>query len=267
MLVESVTLQTDPSHDLVRRPAVGIVYTPLAIAGRLTQGGTYPTVGSDDRSRCDLGIPLSRKPSRPRPRTCAGSRGCKRDELTRTSGRVNLHHSLGLSFARASGPERPERSDGLIPGLLLLLGVVIKVQRLALVPEVLINLVLSRDGTLKPFRRSLLARGRFLTMGRRKGFLGDGEGREVKLVIEFEFVAKDILDGRGNVVLVLRSVSLVRAASQQLTLNSKAFKSIVAKLAHRFSNRYVVSCPDSLTPRSCIKYSSSSGSSSSRSLY
>ena len=61
-------------------------------------------------------------------------------------------------FTGTTGPERPEGSDGLVPGLLLLLGVIVKVQSLTLVPEVLVDLVLSGNGTGKPFGRRLLSR-------------------------------------------------------------------------------------------------------------
>jgi hypothetical protein len=77
VLLESVTLQPNPCHDLMRRPAVGVV---CAMSAQVKQSErlTHPTVGSDGRLRFGLGIPLFRIPNHLQLQTCADSRGCQR---------------------------------------------------------------------------------------------------------------------------------------------------------------------------------------------
>lgn len=81
-----------------------------------------------------------------------------KDQTRMTIYGSHLHHSFRLMFTRTARPKRPQGCNGLIPRLLLLLGVIVKVQGLTLVPQVLINLVLSRNGARKPFDRGLFSR-------------------------------------------------------------------------------------------------------------
>lgn len=88
-ILESVSLESDPRHDLMRCPSVGVVCNGLA-RGKGQDASTYPTVGLDDRSRFDLGRLLFRTPDRLRLQTCADSRGYGRVKGSDTNDNLRL---------------------------------------------------------------------------------------------------------------------------------------------------------------------------------
>lgn len=116
--------------------------------------------------------------------------------------RHRLHHALSLVFTGTTGPQGKERRDRLVSTLPLLLGVIVKVERLPFVPAVLVDLLLPEGGSSVPFLRGLLPRGGFLSLAS-VSFTGDGEGRQVEIVFQIELVPEDVSDRRSNIVLVL----------------------------------------------------------------
>ena len=101
----------------------------------------------------------------------------------------HAHKLPALLLARAARPERPERGHALVQALLLLHGVVVKVQRLALVPAVLIHDALAPLRAREPLLARLYARGAARPALRRRVRLrARRERRERKVLLELELV-------------------------------------------------------------------------------
>lgn len=116
----------------------------------------------------------------------------------------NIHKLKCLILAGATRPHGPERRDRLVSALLLLGGVIVKIELLSLVPEVLIDLLLAELGSGKPLVGRLAGRRRFSP---RSGRLGiglrrDGEWSEREFILKVEVAVKDVSDGGGDIGLV-----------------------------------------------------------------
>ena len=155
------------------------------------------------------------------------------------------HHTLGLVFARTASPQGKKCRYRFVSALPPLFGVVIEVERLTLIPAVLVDLLLPKSGPAVPFFRGLLPRSGPLSFSS-VSLASNGERRQVKVVLQIELVPEDVSDCGSDIVFVLhkciqRSVSIMSYLKgfqrARLTLKSKALRSIVARLAHRFSNR------------------------------
>src|SRR4051794_27790642 len=114
------------------------------------------------------------------------------------------HKSLGLVLACTACPHGKVCCRRFVTRLPPLLGVVVKVQRLTLVPQVLIDLLLAERRSLVPLRRSLLlGSGTLSWRASSECRASDREWREVEVVVDLQLVIKDLLDSGGDVVLVL----------------------------------------------------------------
>jgi hypothetical protein len=107
-------------------------------------------------------------------------------------------------FAGTTGPQSKESSNRFVTTLPLLLGVVIKVERLPFVPTVLVDLLLPKGRSSVPLLGRLLPRSGSLTLPS-VGFTGDGEWRNIELILQVQLVAEDVTNGGSDVVFVLSS--------------------------------------------------------------
>lgn len=107
-------------------------------------------------------------------------------------------------FAGTTGPQRKESGNRFVSTLPLLLGVVIKVERLPFIPTVLVDLLLPEGRSSVPLLGRLLPRSGSLSLSS-VGFTGDGEWRHVELIFQVQFVAEDVTNGGSDVVFVLSS--------------------------------------------------------------
>jgi hypothetical protein len=107
-------------------------------------------------------------------------------------------------FAGTTGPQSKESGNRFVPALPLLLGVVIKVERLPFVPTVLVDLLLPKGRSSVPLLGRLLPRSGSLTLPS-VGFTGDGEWRNIELILQVQLVAEDVTNGGSDVVFVLSS--------------------------------------------------------------
>ncbi len=107
-------------------------------------------------------------------------------------------------FARTTSPKRKERRHALIPTLPLLFCIIIEIERLSFIPKILVDLIFSVRRSSVPFRRGLFSRSRIFTRGSgSKGLFRNGEGGEIEILFEVEFVVEDVSDGGSDVVFVL----------------------------------------------------------------
>jgi hypothetical protein len=107
-------------------------------------------------------------------------------------------------FAGTTGPQSKESGNRFVPALPLLLGVVIKVERLPFVPTVLVDLLLPKGRSSVPLLGRLLPRSGSLTLPS-VGFTGDGEWRNIEFILQVQLVAEDVTNGGSDVVFVLSS--------------------------------------------------------------
>jgi hypothetical protein len=107
-------------------------------------------------------------------------------------------------FAGTTGPQSKESSNRFVTTLPLLLGVVIKVERLPFIPAVLVELLLPECRSSVPFLGRLLPRSGSLPLSS-VGFTGDGEWRHVEFILQVQLVAEDVTNGGSDVVFVLSS--------------------------------------------------------------
>lgn len=107
-------------------------------------------------------------------------------------------------FAGTTGPQSKESSNRFVSTLPLLLGVVIKVERLPFVPTVLVELLLPECRSSVPFLGRLLPRSGSFPLSS-VGLTGDGEWRHVEFILQVQLVAEDITNGGSDVVFVLYS--------------------------------------------------------------
>jgi hypothetical protein len=107
-------------------------------------------------------------------------------------------------FAGTTGPQSKESSNRFVSTLPLLLGVVIKVERLPFVPTVLVELLLPECRSSVPFLGRLLPRSGSFPLSS-VGLSGDGKWRHVEFILQVQLVAEDVTDGGSDVVFVLSS--------------------------------------------------------------
>jgi hypothetical protein len=148
------------------------------------------------------------------------------------SARHDAHELQTLLLARAAGPERPEGGDGLVQALALLDGVVVKVEPLALVPEVVVDHVLPPGRAREPLVARLRAARAPLAARARVRRLRDGPGREVELLLELELVVEHLADRGPDVDLVLVEERLEVDRAQVRAPLLEAVRRVVARLAH-----------------------------------
>lgn len=125
----------------------------------------------------------------------------------------SVHKLPTLFFAGASSPQSPEGGDAFIQYLLLLDGIVIEVQALALVPEVFVDDLLPILCASEPFFALLKALLRALPVRVRIGCDGWREWRKWKIFFQCQFIVEHLPNGGSNVhfILVQQCLQIDRA--------------------------------------------------------
>ena len=116
---------------------------------------------------------------------------------------ANVHQLPALVIARATSPKSPKGRHRFVETLLLLYGVVIKVQALVLVPQVFVNHLLPEFSPLEPFLAGLHPADGILSVRVGIRLHGGRERRKWEGFFQLEFVFEDFPDGSADVHLVL----------------------------------------------------------------